>query len=36
MQERYEKEDEDTDFYEDENGMIIINYEEESSQRTDS
>jgi bifunctional enzyme CysN/CysC len=26
----------DTDFYEDENGMIIINYEEESSQRTDS
>ncbi len=29
MQLRYEREDENTDFYEDENDMIIINYEEE-------
>ena len=26
MQLRYEREDENTDFYEDENDMIIINY----------
>lgn len=31
MQLRYEREDENTDFYEDENDMIIINYEEESN-----
>ena len=37
MQIRYDREDEDnSDFYEDENGMVIINYEEESNTRTDS